>query len=107
MGGFGLAPFHGAGIEAAMTALEATAATCRQVVDFLADYLEGTLDLPLRKQFESHVADCAACAAYMRSYRDTIRLARAAARDDEAAVAAMPAELVTAIAATVAAARRR
>jgi predicted anti-sigma-YlaC factor YlaD len=90
-----------------MTAMEATAMTCRQVVDFLADYLEGTLDLPLRTQFESHVADCVACADYMRGYRDTIRLARSVARDEEAAVAAMPAELANAIVATVDAARRR
>jgi predicted anti-sigma-YlaC factor YlaD len=86
--------------------MEATAMTCRQVVDFLADYLEGTLDLPLRTQFESHVAECVACGDYLRSYRDTIRLARAAARDDEAAVAAMPPELANAIVAAVATARR-
>jgi anti-sigma factor RsiW len=101
------APIPGAGIEAAMTAMEATAMTCRQVVEFLADYLDGTLDRPARAQFEAHVADCVACTDYMRSYRDTIRLARAAARDDEAAVAAMPSELVDAIVATVDAARGR
>lgn len=78
--------------------------TCRQVVDFLADYLDGTLDRSVRTRFEAHVGECVACADYMRGYRDTIRLARDAARENDAAVAAMPAELVEAI---VAAARRR
>ena len=96
--------FPSAGIEAAMTASEATRVTCRQVVDFLADYSAGTLDSLARAQLDAHLVDCVACTDYMRSYRDTIRLARATARNDEAAVAAMPAELVDAI---VAAARRR
>ena len=78
--------------------------TCRRLVDFLADYVAGTLDAAVRMEFEAHVAECAACAEYVRTYRDTIRLARAAGRDDEATVAAMPPELVDAI---LAAARRR
>jgi anti-sigma factor RsiW len=95
-----------AGIETAMTAMETTM-TCRQVVEFLADYLAGTLDPPARAQFEAHVAECVACADYIRSYRDTIRLARDAARDDDATVAAMPDELRDAIVAIVGTARRR
>jgi predicted anti-sigma-YlaC factor YlaD len=90
-----------------MTAMETTTMTCRQVVEFLADYLDGTLDLLARAQFEAHVAECVACADYMRSYRDTIRLARDAVRDDETTVAAMPDELRDAIVAMVSAARRR
>ena len=86
-----------------MTAADATTMTCRQLVDFLADYVAGTLDSLVRVSFEAHVGECTACSDYVRTYRETIGLARAAGRD-EATVAAMPPELVDAI---IAAARRR
>ena len=79
--------------------------TCRELIDFLGDYVAGNLDARARATFEGHLADCVACADYVRSYRNTIRLAKdAAAEDDEAAVAAMPTKLVDAI---LDAARRR
>ncbi len=71
--------------------------TCRQLVDFLAEYVADGLEVSERTAFAAHLADCPACADYVRSYRDTIALAKDAARDDEAAVAAMPPELVDAI----------
>jgi len=79
--------------------------TCRQLVDFLAEYVADGLEVSERTAFEAHLADCPACDEYVRSYRDTIALVKdAAARDDEAAVAAMPPELIHAI---LDAARRR
>ena len=78
--------------------------TCRELVDFLGEYVGGTLDAEHRVTFEAHLAECAACAEYVRSYRDTMRVANDAVRDDEATVAAMPEELVDAI---VTATRRR
>jgi len=71
--------------------------TCRQLVDFLAEYVADGLEVSERTAFAAHLADCPACADYVRSYRDTIALVKDAARDDEAAVAAMPPELVDAI----------
>jgi len=80
--------------------------TCRQLVDFLAEYVADGLEVSERTAFAAHLADCPACADYVRSYRDTIALAKdAAVRDDEAAVAAMAPELVDTI--LDAAARRR
>jgi hypothetical protein len=35
--------------------------TCRQIDQLLCDYLDGTLPVELRRAFEQHVADCAAC----------------------------------------------
>ena len=96
-------PLDGAGIEAPSRTIEAMM-TCRQLVDFLAEYVADGLEVSERTAFAAHLADCPACADYVRSYRDTIALAKDAARDDEAAVAAMPPELVDAI---LDAARRR
>ncbi len=73
-----------------------TTLACREVVDFLADYLEGTLGAPQRTLFEKHLAECAECVAYLRGYAETIRLARESGRD-EPEPAAVPDELVRAI----------
>jgi anti-sigma factor RsiW len=70
--------------------------TCRELIEFLADYLDGALDTGARTAFEAHLAECPECIDYVRSYRETIRVARGAARVEDAAEA-MPAALVDAI----------
>ena len=49
---------------------------CREVIEFLADYLDGSLPAETRVEFERHLAVCASCTAYLASYRETIRVAR-------------------------------
>jgi anti-sigma factor RsiW len=49
--------------------------TCREVTEFLGDWVEGRLDPRERAAFERHLADCPECIAYVRGYRETIRLA--------------------------------
>lgn len=78
--------------------------TCREVVEFLADYLDHGLNAAQRQAFEEHLARCDECVAYLKGYEQTVRLGRAAFDDlDAAADAHLPRELVDAIAA----ARRR
>jgi anti-sigma factor RsiW len=50
--------------------------TCSELVDFLAHYFAGELSLDERSVFERHLAECPDCAAYLRSYAETIQLAR-------------------------------
>jgi len=69
--------------------------TCRELIDVLDDYLTGELPAGERIVFDAHLATCAACIAYLRAYRDTVRVARAAAADDDETDA--PAELIAAI----------
>jgi anti-sigma factor RsiW len=72
--------------------------TCRELVDFLAEYLDGTLAPDVRQAFAAHVADCAACAAYLRGYADTIRLVkRAYSEPDHPVPRDVPEDLVRAI----------
>lgn len=74
---------------------------CREIIEFLADYLDGTLDPAARAEFDRHLAVCASCVAYLASYRLTIRMAKAA---EEVDAGDPPEELVAAI---LAAAGRR
>ena len=76
-----------------------TGVTCREMNDFLADYLDGGLAVAERRLFERHLADCADCVAYLRGYAETIRLARDT-REDHSLPADVPDELVRAIVAS-------
>ncbi len=72
--------------------------TCRELNEFLLDYHAGELPEAQRALFEQHLRGCAPCMAYLASYEDTIKLGRAAFRDDDAPVPPeVPTELVRAI----------
>lgn len=61
----------------------------------LAEYVAGSLDQGTRALLETHLIGCAECVEYVRSYRETIRLARTTAAEET--VGEMPAALVEAI----------
>ena len=48
---------------------------CRQAVELVTDYLEGTLTGRPRRRFEAHLAGCPHCTEYLVQMRETIRLA--------------------------------
>jgi anti-sigma factor RsiW len=78
--------------------------TCRELIGFLDDYVDGGLAPGERLGFEAHLAECPECIGYVRSYRDTIRLSKDAFDDADPRALGMPDELVNAI---LAARRRR
>ena len=45
---------------------------CRQVVELVTEYLEGTLSKAYRKRFERHLRACPNCTAYLEQFRLTI-----------------------------------
>ena len=72
--------------------------TCCEVIDFLLEYLSGELSASERAEFEQHLAECPDCAAYLKSYEQTIKLGKAVFADPEAPVPQdVPEELVQAI----------
>jgi anti-sigma factor RsiW len=72
--------------------------TCRELADFLMDYLNEELPADVRLAFDRHLSLCPNCVAYMATYRATIELGRRAFADDAADVNAdVPADLVRAI----------
>ena len=77
--------------------------TCRELIDFLAAYLDGELAPEPRAAFELHLSLCPRCVDYLASYRETIRLGKQACEPGAELPADVPSDLVDAILA----ARRR
>lgn len=57
--------------------------TCRQLIDFIADYVEGGLDATPRMDFERHLAVCPSCRVYLQTYRQTQSMARSLLDSDD------------------------
>jgi anti-sigma factor RsiW len=45
---------------------------CRQAIELMSDYLEGSLSRRDRRRLEKHLALCDACTAYLEQMRATI-----------------------------------
>lgn len=55
---------------------EPSAVQCREIVDLLADYLDGTLPPDTARALETHLEGCSPCIAFVNTYRGTINAAR-------------------------------
>ena len=72
--------------------------TCREFVEFLADYLDGDLPPASLAEFEFHLTDCPDCVLYLKSYKATVQLGKEAFTDLEAPVPTeVPEELIEGI----------
>ena len=72
--------------------------TCRELADFIADYLSGEIPADTRRQFDYHLSLCPNCVNYLASYKATVELGRRAFEDEDAAVPPeVPEQLVRAI----------
>ena len=71
---------------------------CKQLIEFIVDYLEENLPEAQRDEFERHLQACPYCTEYLSSYRATIQLAETLREDSSAPDPAdAPEELVKAI----------
>lgn len=70
-----------------MTGHPRTDVACRDLVELVTDYLEGTLTPGRREAVRAHLAECVECAEYVDQMRATVDLA-ARLRDID-----LPAEL--------------
>jgi anti-sigma factor RsiW len=78
--------------------------TCRELIGFLNDYVEGALAEARRRDFDAHLRLCPRCIEYLDSYRRTIALGREALDcRDEQVPPDVPEDLVRAILASRAA----
>ena len=56
--------------------------SCKELVDLMADYLEGQLDPEVARDLDQHLADCPPCLNFLKTYRATSRLIREIACED-------------------------
>lgn len=56
--------------------------TCQQLIDFIAAYRENELPADARHEFERHLEACPSCRAYLKTYDQTILLAKAAGKSE-------------------------
>jgi hypothetical protein len=56
--------------------------TCEQVTALLIDYGTGELDPATMLVLEQHVQNCPDCVAFLRTYRESIRLTRTLRYED-------------------------
>jgi anti-sigma factor RsiW len=55
---------------------------CREFVEVVTGYLEGTLPEAERERFEEHLAGCPHCTAYLDQMRTVLRLTGRLTEDD-------------------------
>jgi predicted anti-sigma-YlaC factor YlaD len=48
--------------------------TCKELVELVTEYLEGTLSTLDSTRFEEHLAECPGCRTYLQQMRQTIRV---------------------------------
>jgi anti-sigma factor RsiW len=56
--------------------------TCRELVELVTEYLEGTLSLGERRRFEHHLGTCLVCPRYVEQLRATVRVLGRLGEDD-------------------------
>ena len=49
--------------------------SCQEIVELVTEFLEGTMDSPLRAAFDAHLAECDGCTEYLDQIQATIRIA--------------------------------
>jgi anti-sigma factor RsiW len=53
--------------------LNSKAMSCKELVELVTEYLEGTLPPAERERFEAHLGTCSDCTNYLQQMRQTIR----------------------------------
>lgn len=48
--------------------------TCKELVELVTEYLEGSLPDDVRARMDQHLSGCDGCSAYLEQMRQTIRL---------------------------------
>lgn len=48
--------------------------TCKELVELVTEYLEGTLPADTRTKMENHLSGCDGCTNYLEQMRQTIQL---------------------------------
>lgn len=55
--------------------------SCKDEVEFIANYLSGRMSVATRSRFDSHLRNCRDCTAFLQTYRKTIEVTRSFLRN--------------------------
>lgn len=55
--------------------------TCREMAEYLSDYVDGELDGSIRRLIDTHGGDCPPCRAFIRTLARTVEALRAQPRE--------------------------
>ena len=58
--------------------------SCKEMNDFLIDYIDGALPDAQKSEFHRHLAHCPSCVQYVETYKTTIVVGKAAFCDPNA-----------------------
>ena len=70
---------------------------CRELADFLMDYVSGELPVESREHFEFHLSKCKNCHEYLIQYEVTIKAGKIACDELSDEMGAIPDDLVKAV----------
>jgi anti-sigma factor RsiW len=70
---------------------------CRELAEFLMDYVSGELPAESRTHFEFHLSKCKNCHAYLIEYEVTIKAGKIACDDVSDEIGNIPEDLVRAV----------
>ena len=70
---------------------------CRELAEFLNDYVSGELPEENRAHFEFHLSKCKNCHEYLVQYEVTIKAGKIACDEMSDEMGAMPEELIKAV----------
>ena len=70
---------------------------CRELAEFLYEYVSGDLPAENREHFEFHLSKCKNCHEYLVQYQVTIKAGRIACDEMSDEMGAMPEELIKAV----------
>lgn len=73
--------------------------TCKELIDFLMDYVDDGLPPERRSAFEAHLKVCPPCVNYLSSYKEAVRMGKAALSPtpDDSIPSSVPPKLIEAI----------
>ena len=55
---------------------------CRELAGFIRAYLDGELSFREKMAFKTHLAMCADCRAYLKTYEETVRMGKKVFEED-------------------------
>jgi anti-sigma factor RsiW len=67
-----LAPLTGIAERAAATMSTKAEMSCREVVEVVSDYIDGSLPAEDRERLDAHLTECPCCVQYVQQMRETI-----------------------------------